>query len=133
MGLLLFERVYLLKWYARDFSDARQTIDISFAKNLIKLSIKVSPEIKDILRKLMILDNRKNYSEVIRQLIIKEGDKRNLIRKNNYDLTILTNLYDMRLLEEITCKKENFRKKNKKYKKKGKKQYDKEIQIENSR
>jgi hypothetical protein len=130
---ILFERVQLLKWYARDFSDARQTIDLSLAKNLIKLHINISPEIKDILRKLMILDNRKNYSEIIRQLIIKEGDKRNLIRKNNYDLTILTNLYDMRLLEEITCKKENFRKKNKKYKKKGKKQYDKEIQIENSR
>ena len=125
---LLFERVQLLKWYARDFSDARQTIDLSLAKNLIKLHINISPEIKDILRKLMILDNRKNYSEIIRHLIIKEGNRRNLIRKNNHDLTILTNLYDMRLLEEIN---EKFRKKNKKRKKRGK--HDDNIKIENSR
>jgi len=125
---ILFERVQLLKWYARDFSDARQTIDLSLAKNLIKLHINISPEIKDILRKLMILDNRKNYSEVIRHLIIKEGNRRNLIRKNNHDLTILTNLYDMRLLEEINGK---FRKKNKKHKKRGKKNDN--IKIENSR
>jgi ArsR family metal-binding transcriptional regulator len=116
---ILFERVQLLKWYARDFTDARQTIDLSLDKNTLKLVIRISPEIKEILRLLMILDHRKNYSEIIRQLILKEGDRKRLIKKNNHDLVILTNLYDMRLLDEISEKLKDFRKLNRKYKRRG--------------
>lgn len=114
MKRLLFERVELLKWYARDFSDCRQTISLEFAKNTVPLTVRLSPECKEILRRLMVLDNNRNYSEIIRKLIIKEGSKRGFIKKDKKELVILTNLYDTKIVEEIKKDSKKWKKRKRK-------------------